>query len=75
MDFPPLTEPEDQLIINHRKHLPIKVLRLNKGKRRKVSDTAPNRDAPLPIIKETTSKREPIQSHNSSGTYTTFKED
>ena len=46
MKFPPLTEPEDHPLINHREQLPIKVLRLTNGKRRKVGDTAPNRDAP-----------------------------
>jgi hypothetical protein len=33
------------------------------------------RRPPLPIIKESTSKREPIQSHNPSGKYTKYKED
>ena len=30
---------------------------------------------PPPIIKENTSKMEPIQSHNPSGTYTNYEED
>ena len=32
-------------------------------------------ETPPPIIKENTSQMEPIQSHNSSGTYTNYEED
>jgi len=71
----PTTGPRYHPTINHQEQLPIKVLRLNNGKRRKVGDTAPNRDAPPPIIKENTSQMEPIQSHNLSGTYTNYEED
>jgi hypothetical protein len=46
MDDHPLTGYRYHPTINHREQLPIKVLRLNNGKRRKVGDTAPNRDAP-----------------------------
>jgi hypothetical protein len=48
MDVPPLTGPRDHPTINHREQVPIIVLRLNNGKRRKVGDIAPTRDAPPP---------------------------
>jgi hypothetical protein len=64
MDDHPLTGPRYHPTTNPREQLPIKVLRLNNGKRRKVGDTAPNRDAPPPpIIKENTPRMGPIQSH------------
>ena len=63
MDVPSLTGYGNHPNINHREQLPIKVLRLNNWKRRKVGDTAQAGDAPPPLIKEKTSRIEPIQSH------------
>ena len=64
MDVPPLTGSGNHPTYNPREQLPVKVLRLNNGKRRKVGDTAPNRDAPPPpLIIENTPRMEPMQSH------------